>query len=109
MAATMTFLLALAAACAAAGFVYLQPGPASTATTSTRAEITDGYLQGAVAANQARSVVQAQQLTDGWQAGIIGVAGANPSGLTDGWEAKLFGAAAVSEEPIGGWESHLFR
>ena len=99
--------LAVAAIIGLALFMAFRPTPVSPNVTPQTRALTDGFLPGAVAANQAARIAQAQRLTDGWQAGIVGAVGSDGNAIRDGWEAGLVGSAPAHQDAVGGWESHL--
>jgi hypothetical protein len=105
----ITATLALAAALIAVAFL-LARSPASVPAGTVGADrLTDGFLPGAMAANAAEQIRNAQALDDGWEAGIVGPVHAAQQSVRDGWEGGLVPPAASRNEIRDGWESSLFR
>lgn len=100
--------LALAAAVIVAAFL-LTRAPAAVPTGMAGADrLTDGFLPGAIAAHSAQQMRNAQALSDGWEASLVGPMRAAPNEVRDGWEAGLIGSAAITQHELrDGWEAGL--
>lgn len=105
----ITAALALAATLIVVAFL-LTRSPASVPAGTVGADrLTDGFLPGALAANAAEQIRNAQALDDGWEAGIVGPVRAAQQSVRDGWEGGLVPPAASGYEIRDGWESSLIR
>jgi hypothetical protein len=104
----ITVALALTAAMIVAAFLLTRPSTAVPSAGGAN-ELTDGYLPGAIAAHSAQQLRNAQALTDGWEARLVGPMRAAQSDVRDGWEAGLVAPRTSSSEITDGWEASLFK
>ena len=104
----ITAALAITAAMILAAFLLTRPSTAVPFGGAAADRLTDGYLPGAIAAHSAQQLRNAQALTDGWEARLVGPMRAAQSDVRDGWEAGLVGPH-TSSEIIDGWEASLFK
>ena len=123
----ITASLALAAAVIVAAFLLTRTTTAVPAGAAGAGNLTDGFLPGAISAHAAQQVRNAQAVTDGWEArlvpmqgaqagvrdgweaGLVGAIGSSSGVIRDGWEAGLVPPAGSGNDVTDGWESSLFR
>jgi hypothetical protein len=102
----ITATLALAATVIVAALLLTRPPIAIPAGAGGANELTDGFLPGAIAAQQMRS---AQALSDGWEVRLVGPGRDAPNSVRDGWEGSLVPPVTLAGELTDGWESALLK
>ena len=106
----ITATLALAAAIIVVAYMLMRPATSVPSGNAGANDLTDGFLPGAIAANGATLTRNAQALTDGWEARLVGPAAISRGAIRDGWEAGLVGPTAPTRHEVtDGWESSLFE
>ena len=101
--------LAATAAIIVVAFLLTRPMAAIPAQGTGADQLTDGFLPGAIAAHAAQQVRNAQALSDGWEASLVGPVRAAQNDVRDGWEAGLVPPASSGNDITDGWESSLFK
>ena len=105
----ITVALAIAASMIVAALLLTRPSSAVPFGGAAADRLTDGYLPGATAAHTAQQLRNAQALTDGWEARLVGPMRAAQGDVRDGWEAGLVGPRTSGSEITDGWEASLFE
>jgi hypothetical protein len=104
----ITVGLAVTAAVIVVAFLLTRPMAPIPTRGAGADQLTDGFLPGAIAAHAAQQLRNAQALSDGWEASLVGPVRAAQNDVRDGWDVGLVGGIATTPHEVrDGWEAGL--